>query len=287
MKLPWLLSRRRLVLLLLAALLLSAGCAALDEQQRRWIFQPSKVSWGGGVAAEGIADVWIAFNAEGTPVRLHGLWLPQERAEAPTLLYLHGARWDVRSSASRMRRLHALGFSVLGIDYRGFGQSTDALPSEDSAQQDAQAAWAWLRQRQPGATPYVYGHSLGSTIAVRLAAETTPAPAGLLLEGAFTSIPDLVGTFKYGWLPLGPLISQRFDAGARIAQLQMPLLVVHGAEDQLVPPALGRALFDRAAAAKKQFVLVEGGSHHSASGTGLDAVRQAVQALFGLPAATP
>lgn len=287
MKRLWFLPRRWLLLLPLAALLLSAGCAALDEQQRRWIFQPSKVSWGGGVAAEGIDEVWIDFSAEGAPVRLHGLWLPQERADAPTLLYLHGARWDVRSSASRMRRLHALGFSVLGIDYRGFGQSTDALPSEDSAQQDAQAAWAWLRQRAPQAQPYVYGHSLGSTIAVRLAAEATPAPAGLLLEGAFTSIPDLVGTFKYGWLPLGPLISQRFDAGARIGQLQMPLLVVHGAEDQLVPADLGRALFDRAGAPRKQFVLVAGGSHHSASGTGMAEVRQAVQALFGLPAATP
>ncbi len=269
----------------LAALLMSAGCAALDEQQRRWIFQPSKVSWGGG-DAEGMAEVWIDYTPPGAnaAVRLNGLWLPQPNADAPTLLYLHGARWDVRSSTSRMRRMHALGFSVLGVDYRGFGQSTDALPSETSALEDAQAAWAWLGRRQPQAARYLYGHSLGSTIAVRLAAESAPAdtPAGLVLEGAFTSIPDLVSTFRYGWLPLGPLISQRFDAGARIGQLQMPLLVVHGAEDRLVPPALGRALYDRAAAPKR-FVLVEGGSHHGASGTGLPEVRVAVQALFGLP----
>jgi alpha-beta hydrolase superfamily lysophospholipase len=283
---PFTLSRRWLVALPLAALLLNAGCAALDEQQRRWIFQPSKVSWGGGAGAEGLAEVWIDYQPAdaSSPVRLNGLWLPQPRADAPTLLYLHGARWDVRSSTHRMRRMHTLGFAVLGVDYRGFGQSTDALPSEMSALQDAQAAWAWLGRRQPQAARYLYGHSLGSTIAVRLAAESAPAdtPAGLVLEGAFTSIPDLVGTFQFGWLPLGPLISQRFDAGARIGQLQMPLLMVHGTADRLVPPALGRALFDLAAAPKR-FVLVEGGSHHGASGTGLPEVRAAVQALFGLP----
>ena len=276
-----------LVLPLLAVLLVS-GCAALDEQQRRWIFQPSKQSWGGGAAAAGMDDVWIEHTPAGAraPVRLHGLWLPQDDASAPTLLYLHGARWDVRSSASRMRRMHDLGFSVLGIDYRGFGQSTDALPSEDSAHEDALAAWQWLRARQPQARSYLYGHSLGSTIAVRLAAELpqAQAPAGLVLEGAFTSIPELVGTFKYGWLPVGPLISQRFDAGARIGQLQMPLLVVHGSEDRLVPPALGQALFERAAAPKR-FLLVDGGTHHSASRTGFDAVRSAVQQLFGVPTA--
>lgn len=276
-----------LPLLLLAAV--ASGCAALDEQQRRWIFQPSKQSWNGGLAAEGMDEVWIEHQPadSATPVRLHGLWLPQEgRPDAPVLLYLHGARWDVKSSAGRMRRMHALGFAVLGIDYRGFGQSTDTLPSEDSAHADAAAAWQWLRARQPQARGYVFGHSLGSTIAVRLAAELQPAqrPAGLLLEGAFPSIPELVGSFRWGWLPVGPLISQRFDAGARIADLPLPLLVVHGAADSLVPPALGRAVFDRATAAPdKRWVLVEGGSHHSASGTGFEQVRRAAQELFGLP----
>lgn len=273
----------RLLLSLVLVLAFGAGCAAFDEQQRRWIFQPSKDTWGGARSNADMADVWIDFRsaASGEPVRLHGLWLAQPRADAPLLLYLHGARWNVASSTGRMRRMHELGFSVLGIDYRGFGQSTDVLPSEDFAQEDAAAAWAWLQQRQPGAAHYVYGHSLGSTIAVRLAAEAAPGPAGLILEGAFTSIPDLVGTFKYGWLPVGPLISQRFDAGARIGRLQMPLLVVHGAEDQLVPPELGRALYERAAAPKR-FVLVAGGSHHSASAAGLPEVRAAVHDLFGL-----
>ena len=268
---------------LLAALLLTGGCAALDEQQRRWIFQPGTRTWAGNAAAEGMQEVWIGFDsaASGQPVRLHGLWLPQVNPAAPTLLYLHGARWDVRSSAHRMRRMHELGFAVLGIDYRGFGRSSEHLPSEDIAQEDARAAWQWLAAQAPLSPRYVFGHSLGGAIAVRLAAEVDDE-AGLIVEGCFTSIPDVVSTFRWGWLPVGPLITQRFDAAARIAQVGAPVLVVHGSEDTLIQPALGQALYERASNPKR-FVLVEGGSHHNTNSLGQDQYRQAMAELFGLP----
>ncbi len=267
---------------LLAALALSAGCAVLDEQQRRWIFQPSKESWGGGCAASGMDDVWIelASATTGTPVRLHGLWLPQARADAPLLLYLHGARWDVRGSAHRMRRMHELGYAVLGIDYRGFGRSTKALPSEDLAHEDALAAWHWLGARHPGVPRHLFGHSLGGAIAVRLAAEV-PDAAGLIVEGSFPSIPEVVSRFRWGWLPVAPLITQRFDAASRIGQVRAPVLVVHGSEDRLIPPELGRALYERAPQPKR-WVLVEGGSHHNTNGLGQPLYREAVAALFGV-----
>lgn len=277
--------RRRTVLLgSVAAAGLTGGCAVLDEQQRRWIFQPSKETWGGAWATEGMEDVWLDFTPAGErePVRLHGLWLPHERADAPPMLYLHGARWNLASSAGRMRRMHALGFSVLGIDYRGFGRSTDQLPSEDSAHEDALQGWRWLAARHPGLPRYVYGHSLGSAIAVRLATEGPEPPAGVVLEGAFTSIPDLVSTFKYGWLPVGFLISQRFDSAARIPKLKSPVVFVHGGADRLVPATLGQRLYERAPEPKR-FVLVEHGSHHNASGAGLDDLKQALGALFRLP----
>ena len=78
-----------------AGVLLLAGCAALDTQQRRWIFEPSKATWAGAaVAAEGMEERWIEYDtpSTGERVRLHALWLPQKRADAPVLLYLHGAR---------------------------------------------------------------------------------------------------------------------------------------------------------------------------------------------------
>ncbi len=260
-----------------------AGCAALDEQQRRWIFNPSTRSWGGGSAAEGMQDVWIDFEsraAGGAAVRLHGLWLARPEAEAPVLLYLHGARWDVKSSAGRMRRMHELGFSVLGVDYRGFGQSTSALPSEAMALEDARAAWDWIGRHHPERRRYVFGHSLGGAIAVALAAEVRDE-AGLIVEGSFPSIAHVGRSFRWGWLPFEPLLTQRFDAASRIAEVGVPVLVVHGSADQLIRPELGRALFERAAEPKR-FVLVEGGSHHNTNAVGQSQYRQALAELFRL-----
>lgn len=284
---PW---HRALVTAVAASLAVAlglGGCASLDEKQREWIFQPSERTWAGGAAAaQGMSEVWIDFtprDAGAAPARLHGLWLAQARADAPVLLYLHGARWDVRSSAQRMRRMHELGFSVLGIDYRGFGQSTRALPSEASAQEDAAAAWQWLARQQPQAQRYLFGHSLGAAIAVRLAGEVDDA-AGLIVEGGFTSIADVLQSTKWGWLPLAPLITQRFDAGAQIERVKAPLLVVHGSEDRLIQPALGRALYERARQPKR-FVLVDGGTHHNTNAVGQEAYRTAIAELFGVRAA--
>ena len=262
-----------------------AGCAALDEKQRAWIFQPTDRTWGqSATVAEGMQNVWIAFDsrASGQPVRLHGLWHPADARAAcasPVLLYLHGARWDVRGSASRIRRMQELGFSVLAIDYRGFGKSSAGLPSEAMALEDARAAWDWLARQHPDAPRFIFGHSLGGGVAVQLAAQVRDQ-RGLILEGTFTSIPDVARTMKWGWLPVGPLITQRFDSRARIAQVGSPVLVVHGSEDRLIPPALGRQLFD-AAAEPKRFVLVEGGSHHNTNSVGQDQYRAALPALFG------
>ena len=267
---------------------LVSGCASLDEKQRAWIFQPTDRTWSGGLAAaQGMDEVWIPFTSaeSGEAVRLHGLWLPQDRADAPVLLYLHGARWDVRGSAHRMRRMHELGYAVLGIDYRGFGQSTQGLPSEDFAHEDALAAWRWLAQRHPDAPRHIFGHSLGGAIAVRLAAEV-PDAAGLIVEGSFPSIADVLGTFKWGWLPVSPLITQRFDAGSRIADVRSPVLVVHGSQDQLIRPDLGRALYERAPQPKR-WLLVEGGSHHNTNSLGQPQYREAVAALFGVGVLAP
>ena len=267
---------------LAAGLLLLAGCATLDERQREWIFQPgARTWWGGSAAAEGMQDRWIEFvSAEsGDTVRLHALWAPQGRADAPVLLYLHGARYDVRGSAHRMRRLQALGFAVLGVDYRGFGQSSAVLPSEDMAYEDAQAAWDWLAREYPDRPRYVFGHSLGGAIAVDLASRRDDV-RGLIVEGSFTSIPDVVRHFKWGWLPVGPLITQRFEAVERIARVKAPVLVVHGSEDRLIPPSLGQALYERAPHPKR-FVLVEGGSHHNANALGQAQYAEALRELFG------
>ena len=283
--------RRWLGALALAAMVATgiSGCAVLDNKQREWVFQPTDRTWGAGLAAaEGMQDVWIDFDSRITGERatLHALWLPQVRADAPTLLYLHGARWDVRGSAPRMRRLHELGFAVLGVDYRGFGKSRGGeLPSETMAYEDARAAWDWLRREgAPKSRRFVFGHSLGGAIAVDLAAQVDDL-SGLIVEGSFTSLRELLATFKWGWLPVGPLLTQRFEAAERMPRVRAPVLVVHGSEDRLVPPAIGRSLYERAPEPKR-FVLVEGGSHHSTNWVGQAQYREAGRELFGVEAGT-
>ena len=278
---------KRLLATLFTAVALLAGCATLDEKQRVWIFQPSDRSWAGGLrAAQDMEDVWIEFPSSitGKPVKLHGLWAANanfaEQADAPVLLYLHGARFNVTGSAFRARRMEELGFSVLAIDYRGFGKSSNDLPSETMAYEDARAAWDWLGQQYPGRPRYIFGHSLGGAIAIELASQVDDE-AGTLVEGTFTSIPDVVSTFKWGWLPVSLLITQRFEAVKRVPDIGSPLLVVHGDEDRLIQPALGRRLFE-AATGRKAFVLVEGGSHHNTNTVGQSQYRTALAELFGL-----
>lgn len=279
--------KRLIALLLLLAVAVLAGCASLDERQRGWIFQPSDRSWWRGEeAARGMQEVWIAFtpSGDGEPARLHGLWSPAERFDrdpkAPVLLYLHGARYNVVGSAFRARSMQALGFSVLAIDYRGFGKSSPGLPSEASAYEDARAAWDWLARHHPDRPRYIFGHSLGGAIGIELAAQVDDE-AGTLVEGTFTSIPDVVASYRWGWLPVGPLITQRFEAIERVPRIGSPLLVVHGSEDATIAPALGRRLFE-AASGPKRFELVTGGSHHNTNALGQAQYRLALAELFGL-----
>ena len=301
-----------LALLALTAALVT-GCTTFDERQRAWIFQPSDRSWGGSVeAARNMDDVWIEFQSHvtGQPSKLHGLWLEADKPlvslaagkllkvglpaqqglppaglsnnDRPVLLYLHGARWNVTGSAFRMRRMQELGFSVLGVDYRGFGKSSAELPSEDMAYEDARAAWNWLAAHYPNRPRYIFGHSLGGPIAIHLASQVSDE-TGTIVEGTFTSIADVVSTFKWGWVPVSPLITQRFEAIGKVNQIGSPLLVVHGGRDQLIDPSLGRKLFE-AAAEPKLFVLVEDGSHHNTNAVGQPQYKAALSQLFKLDA---
>ena len=160
-------STRRLGPLWVAGLLcaaLLAGCQSLEVQQRKWIFMPSTAQPWSEAQTLGMQDVWIEHESplSGTRIKLHALWLAGEVAQAPVLLYLHGARRNVAGSAFRMRQMQQLGFSVLAVDYRGFGRSSDELPSEGLVYEDARAAWAWLAREHPQPDRYIFGHSLAA-----------------------------------------------------------------------------------------------------------------------------
>ncbi len=277
-------ARKFLLILLLGGTLLGGGCATLDDTQARWIFRPTREAWRGGLdLTQGMHEHWIEFASQvdaGQAVKLHALWLPQARSDAPVLLFLHGARWDLRGSALRMRRMHELGFAVLGVDYRGFGRSSGDVPSEPRAYEDARQAWGWLASQHPGKPRYIFGHSLGGAVAVQLAASVTDE-AGLMVEGTFTSVADVLATYRWGFAGLGILITQRFDSINRIAEVGSPLLVVHGTADTVIAPTLGERLYAQARSPKR-LEKVEGGTHHNTNAMGMAQYRRALGELFGL-----
>ncbi len=277
--------RKNFVRLTLVALLSASvlvGCSALHEKQGQWIFSPTDRTWGNTAElASGMEEAFVQFDSRitGKPAKLHVLINGNDAAK-PMLLYLHGARWNVVGSAWRIERMRELGFNVVALDYRGFGKSDADAPSEDKAYEDAQAAWAWMAQKYPNQPRLIFGHSLGGAIAIDLAAKVNDE-RGTMVEGTFTSIPDVFSTLKWGWLPVGWMISQRFDASSKVAKIGSPLLVVHGTEDSVISPELGKRLYE-AALEPKRFELVQGGSHHNTNSIGQAQYREAIKALFSL-----
>lgn len=281
-----LLRRRRLSLIVMACLLvlLPIGCAKLEQTERELVFriEPGTARWFSGLPA-GIEDVQLQSPELGADESLHAWWWPAARQNAPALLYLHGSRWNLTGQLFRIEQLHAMGFSVLAVDYRGFGQSRGALPSERSVYQDALIAWEHLARLQPEADKrFIYGHSLGGAVAVNLAhelaGEDRAQAAGLIVESSFTNLGDVAAAVTNTSLPVRWLLSQEFDSLSKIGEVGIPVLIAHGRDDRYVPSRFSEALFE-AASEPKQLLLIEGANHNNGLRMAGNSYRQALQAL--------
>ena len=217
-------------------------------------------------------NVWITTE---DGVRLHGWYLPADDGRAAehgqadehgraagrrptTLLFLHGNAGNISHRLDSLRIFHRLGLSVLIFDYRGYGQS-EGRPSEEGLERDARAAWAHLTTER-GAAPesiVIFGRSMGAALAAGLAAGTRPG--ALIVESAFTSVPDLAAQ-HYWWLPARRLARLRFDTREALGRVRVPVLVVHSEDDEIVPFAHGEALY--AAAGEPKSLLRLRGDHN-------------------------
>ncbi len=263
---------RRLVAVAVVTAASVVGCSHLDSWQRQTIFSPQsepQTWWREPSAGTEVYDLALA---NGDKVRA---WYWQSpKADAPTVLYLHGARWNLNGSAFRIDGWTRMGYSVLAIDYRGFGASTPRLPSEESALEDAMAGLKELARLQPDpARRFVYGHSLGGAIAIDLAARPEqPEFAGLIVESSFTSIGAMLGTLRWGKVPgASLLVTQPFASVDKLAQMHTPMLFMHGTADRVVPHTMSDELFAAArnvAPDLKRLVKIEGASHSGAFRSG-------------------
>lgn len=287
------LSRWRWLPLLCMALLilgLPVGCNVLQHKERELVFriEPGPASWYRGLPSD-VQEFELKPASFKSGQSLHGWWWPAAKKDAPAILYLHGVRWNLTGQLFRIEQLHAQGYSVLAIDYRGFGQSRGELPSESSVYEDARVAWERFQLLQPDpGKRLIYGHSLGGAVAIDLAAELgqqavaehlPPPVRGLVIESTFTSLADVAAAVANTSLPVRWLLSQKFDSIDKIADIHMPLLVVHGLDDRYVPPRFSQQLFD-AAQEPKHLLLVPGASHNNSLSLGGRSYRQALQGLL-------
>ncbi len=212
-------------------------------------------------------------------VSLHAWYLPLEGARF-TFLVCNGNAGNMAYRLDRAQLVHAqLGASVLLFDYRGYGSSAGS-PDEAGTYRDARAAHRFLVETK-GVAPdsvVLFGESLGAAVAAQLALERTAA--GLVLESPFSSIPEMARA-AYPFLPpVGPLIRTRYDTLAKIPGLRMPLLVLHGERDEIVPLGQGRRVF-AAAPQPKRFFAIPGAGHNDTYLVGGDAYWRTLREFLG------
>jgi fermentation-respiration switch protein FrsA (DUF1100 family) len=228
--------------------------------QSRMIFQPNLF---GVIAGGDPSDIDLDFedvfvDAE-DGVRVHGWFVPANPVRG-VLLFFHGNAGNITHRLDSIALFHGLGLSVFIVDYRGYGRS-EGRPTEQGTYRDARAAWRYLTQARgidPGKI-VVFGRSLGAAMASRLGMETSAA--GLIVESAFTSVPDMAAR-HYPYLPVRRLTRFRYDTLEHVQNSSVPVLVVHSENDEIAPFEMGRAIFENAPE-PKSFVTLNGGHNEA------------------------
>jgi fermentation-respiration switch protein FrsA (DUF1100 family) len=238
--------------LLLAPLAL-LGCRFED----RFIFHPSRE------IVRTPLDAGLQFQdhyfttADG--VRLNGWFIPYPGARA-TLIWFHGNAGNISHRVENIRLLHdRVKINVFIFDYRGYGRSSGSA-SEEGTYRDGVAALTFLHQ-QLGVSAdrlIIFGRSLGAAVAAEMALRFTCR--GLILETPFASILDMAKSVM-PLLPIGAILQTRYDVVEKVARIKVPLLVLHGDRDDVVPYEQGKQVF-AAAPNPKEFYTIGGANHN-------------------------
>jgi len=242
-----------------AASLYAAAVAYMYFGQRGFLYHPSsKPADAAALRAAGYAPFPVS-TADGLTLTA---WRRDGRADKPAIVLFHGNAGDASDRIGIAEQAARHGYAIVLATYRGFG-GNPGKPSEDGLYADARAT---LDALGPG--PFVlWGESLGTGVATKMANERRVA--GVILQSPYISVADRAAEMFF-WLPARRLVTDRFDSASRIATINAPLLVVHGARDTLIPIAHGRAIFD-AAKPPKTFVELHDRGHGDMAGPAFEA----------------
>ena len=173
---------------------------------------------------------------------VYGWYHAAPSANAPTILYFHGNGGNLSHRTGRADVLAKAGYGVLMAGYRGYGGNT-GTPSEQGLYADARAYVDWLRARGVRDDHIIlYGESLGTGVATYIAAAYMPDAKALVLEAPYTSLVDLARP-RFFFVPVDLLMRDRFDSERRISSVHIPILIIHGRKDSVVPFRYGQRLF--------------------------------------------
>ena len=287
---------RRIFFILALLLPALSACGTFDEWQREKVYRPIRIVGDYGLAAlrAQYPQVQLQQIDEAPGGQLQVLLVPPrgDSGAVPQhpeirVLYLHGTGANAWQNMAKIEGITRNGLEVAAPDYRGWGASSPLLPSEESIHADAWAAWLALQApagQGQGVRWVIYGHSMGSAVAVRLAQrlkEVKPkAYCALVLESSFTSFPDIArSTGTLAGPLLSGLSSQKMASIERIADVHGPLWMLHGTQDTTVPIELGRRLYDAAPGPKTWLELPLAHSNLQTDTSGqYDALWQSVKA---------
>jgi hypothetical protein len=187
----------------------------------------------------GLAYEPVTITTEDS-VTLDGWFVPASQARG-LLLFFHGNAGNISHRLDSLKIFNELGLATLIFDYRGYGRS-DGEPSEEGTYRDAEAAWRFVTEGRhvPPREVVLFGRSLGAAVATHLATRHTPG--ALIIESAFTSVPDLAAEL-YPFLPARWLTRFRYSTQADLVSVLCPLLIVHSRDDEIIPFAHGQRLF--------------------------------------------
>ncbi|MDB5318109.1 MAG: hypothetical protein JWO26_2721 [Rhodospirillales bacterium] len=261
-------------------LLLVLAVGAVWMLQDRFIYVPD-VSAPQLVGAE-LERVTAGAVTTEDGLRLLTWSMPPLRPDAPMVLYLHGNGGNLADRQRRLGHFMALGWGALMVEWRGYG-GNPGRPSEAGLVRDARAALAALEaQGYAPARIIVWGESLGTAVAIPLAAERPGAVGAVVLELPFTSLPDLAA-LHFAWLPAPRLLLRdRFDSRAAIPRVTAPMLILAGGRDRMTPPAMAETLAAAATAPVETWVAPGAGHEDLALFGGFDVVAEFLARRLGL-----